>query len=163
MGLISLFCLVPVVDNVFNIGETQETRLLVIEDLRTGRTLWWCEINKGDEILYSYIHSVYKDRVNQVYQVSPSGSLILLKVASSPRVLFTPYPGFELSSERWEGSADLIEVKINKQQDDMVIAVGGELTNNKLTVAGQSVDFAQLTGEGTVVRVYVTERPIGAQ
>lgn len=153
--LISVFCLVLVAYAGCQIQEAPETRIFVIEELRTGKILWQSQIKEGDEIIYQFNHSVYRDKVYQEYEVSPSGSFILVKVTSSAKVLFSPYPGFGLSPDLGEKSGDLVEVKMNKQQDNLVIAVGGELTDNRLTVGQQSVNFRQLVGDGAVVRFYV--------
>ena len=153
--LISLFCLVLIVYAGFKIQEARETRVLVIEDLRTGRTLWQSQIKEGDEILYEYIHSVYRDKVYQHYEVSPSGSLILVKVVSSHRVLFSSYPGFAVPPSPEERVGELVGVKMNRQLDNLGIAVGDELTDKRLTVGQQSMNLIQLAGEGSAIMVYV--------
>lgn len=142
----------------FLVYKTQEeTRDLVIEELQTGKILWQTTVRQGDKILYENTHSVYKDRVYQSYEVSTDWSLILVKVASSPKVLFSAYPGFGFPQEAGKKSDDLIEANLSKKQDTLVIAVGGALTDNRLTVGKQAVNFTQLVGDGAVVRIYIEE------
>lgn len=157
IALISFFCLSLLIYGGYEASRAGETRVLVIEDLETARILWECQVKEGDEIIYEYIHSVYLDKVYETYKVRPT-SFIMVKIASSPHVLFSFYPGFGLSPSLGEKSANGIEVKTNIEQANLVIAVGDEVTHKKLTVGERSVVLRQITGHGGGVRIYVRSK-----
>jgi hypothetical protein len=137
--------------------EVHKNNLLMIETVREGRVLWQYPVKEGDEILHQYVHSVYGDKVYETYRVTPRGALALVKVKSSPLVLYTIYPGFDLPPDTGEKSGDLVEVRMNKEQEELVVSVGGDVTDNRLTVGRQRVKFNGITDGGAVVRIYLRQ------
>ncbi len=151
---VSLLCLLFVTYAVYT---SHEAEALVIEDLSTGRTLWQLRVKEGDEFHYQFTHSFYNVEVYHRYKVTPNDGLTLVSVTSSPVVLFSPYPGYELPLPlENEGSGELVEVTINKQRKTMVIAVGDEVTDKTLIIRQQSLKLRQIAGDAAVVRVYLS-------
>jgi hypothetical protein len=135
--------------------EHKHTRALVIENFETGKLLWKSPIREGDIILYDYIHSVYRDRVYQTYKVSMEGHFILIKVTSTPRVLSLPYPGYELSLSLEESKKVLVEIDMHTVQQQIIMVVGGEYTDNRITIGDQTINFRNLVGEGAIIRMLI--------
>jgi hypothetical protein len=156
-GLVLLVSLTPFACTGVKAQEVRKNSLLMIETVREGRVLWQYPVKEGDEILHQYVHSVYGDEVYETYRVTSRGALALVKVRSSPLVLYTIYPGFDLPPDTGEKSGDLVEVRMNKEQEELVMSVGGDVTDNRLTVGRQRVKFNGITGDGAVVRIYLRQ------
>jgi hypothetical protein len=156
-GLVLLVYLTPFACTGVKAQEVHKNNLLMIETVREGRVLWQYPVKEGDEILHQYVHSVYGDKVYETYRVTPRGALALVKVKSSPLVLYTIYPGFDLPPDTGEKSGDLVEVRMNKEQEELVVSVGGDVTDNRLTVGRQRVKFNGITDGGAVVRIYLRQ------
>ena len=135
--------------------EVKHSKALVIEDFRTGQLLWKSHVRQGDIIHYNYVHSVYRDRVYQTYEISEEGHFILTKVASTPTVLSLPYPGFELSLSLEESSQAFVEIELHRVQQQILMVVGGEHTDNRMTIGQQTIHFRDLVGQGAIVRMRV--------
>jgi hypothetical protein len=140
-----------------SLWEVKHTRVLIIENFKTGERLWESHIREGEMIYYDYVHSVYRDRVRQTYKVSGKGQFILIKVTSTPRVLSLPYPGFERSLSLEESNKTSVEIEMHMVQQQIIVVVGGEYTDNRLTVGQQSFGFRSLVGDGAIVRMYINE------
>jgi hypothetical protein len=138
--------------------EIKHTSVLVIENFQTGERLWESHIREGDIIHYDYVHSVYRDRVRQTYRVSGKGHFILIKVTSTPRVLSLPYPGFERPLSLEESNKVSVEIEMHIVQQQVIVVVGGEYTDNRLTVGQQSFGFRSLVGDGAIIRMYIDEK-----
>jgi hypothetical protein len=111
----------------------------------------------GDEILYHYTHSIYDDRVYETYRVSAQEGFELMDVTSTAVVLFSVYPGFELDPERKEKRGNLYSIEMNKHQKFLTIAVGGEITDNRLTVGKKTIHFSSILDQGTVIRIFLSK------
>jgi hypothetical protein len=159
--LVLSFCCIPFAYAGGKVRGTANNTLLMIETVGEGRVLWQYPVKEGDEILHQYVHSVYGDKVYETYRVTSGGALALVKVKSSPLVLYTIYPGFELPSDTGEKSGDLVEVRMNKQRENLVMTVGGDVTDNRLTVGRQRVKFKGITGDGAVIRIYLRRAAMG--
>jgi hypothetical protein len=156
-GLFMLVYLTPFACTLAKAQGIRENTLLMVEIVREGRVLWQYPVKEGDEILHQYVHSVYGDEVYETYRVTSRGALSLVKVRSSPLVLYTIYPGFDLPPDSGEKSGGLVEVRMNKEQEHLVMSVGGDVTDNRLTVGPQRVKFNGIIGDGAVIRIYLME------
>lgn len=159
--LVLSFCCIPFANAGGKVRGAPNNTLLMIETVREGRVLWQFPVKEGDEILHQYAHSVYGDEVYETYRVTPSGGFALVKVKSSPLVLYTIYPGFDLPPDAGEKSGDLVEVRMNKEQENLVMSVGGDVTDNRLTVGRKRVKFNGITGDGAVIRIYLRRAGTG--
>ena len=129
---------------------------LVIEDLRKNMVLWKIDVRDGDELDYSYIHSIYGDRVYERYRVDSNAGFVLIRVTSTPLVLFSTYPGYELNHDSKQKSAYLQSVKLKRIQKTLTIAVGGEITDNRLTVGERTISFTHNMNQGGVVKIFLS-------
>ena len=48
-------------------------------------------------------------------------------------------------------------IRMNKEQENLVMSVGGDVTDNRLTVGRKRVKFNGITGDGVVIRIYLME------
>ena len=132
--------------------------VLVIENFQTGELICESKIRQGDVIQYDFTHSVYRDRVLQTYIVSEKGQFVLAKVTSTPRVLSLPYPGFERSLSLEETNQAFVEIEMHTVQKQIIVVVGGEHTDNRLTVGRQTIRFKDLVGDGAIVRMHIDKK-----
>ena len=124
---------------------------LMIEDFHSGKVLWQSAVKAGDEIIYLHNHSVYGVEVRHKYVVSPERGLVLDSVRSLPFVLFDPYPGYSLPyQEKQKDYKGMIEVKINRRRNKIIMVVGDKLTRKRF-ITGNNIISLQDLNDGVSV------------
>lgn len=139
---------------VQNAWSASKVYRLVIEDFHSGKMLWQSIVKADDEILYLHNHSVYGVEILHKYMVDHKGDFVLVSVRSLPFVLFDPYPGYSLPyQEKKKNHKGMIEVKINRRKNKIIMAVGDKLTRKRFIIGNRVISLQNINSDVSVVRL----------
>jgi len=155
---IAFWCaLLPAVLGLYPAPSHAAGGLLIIEDADSGERLREFPVEKGDAFTYRYHHSVYRIWVHHHYRITEDLRFILVRVLSDPVVLFSPYPGYLLPYDSGRPHASgMTAVPVMRVFEDLVIAVGDELTDKRLAVGDRRFSLRGFDPSLKTVRIYVT-------
>ena len=126
---------------------------LVIRDAETGETYISYPLERGEEFSITFIHSVNKTPVTDVYDVDERGIIMLRKTiyygfgAGVPSDLD---PKMELTYE--EGTGAMVVSKIDMELPSFYLFVG-TVSDHTLSIGGEEISLRDVCGRNTKVHI----------
>ena len=125
---------------------------LKVESLDSGKTLFDCSLQAGDRFLIDYIHSSDKTPVQDIFEVSEKGILVLVEERFS-------WFGAGLEHLRWEKASvvyekDCTRVLLHREFPSLRLRVG-RIAQHRLTVGGTAIFLRDIARGGELLEFRV--------
>ena len=133
-------------------------RLVIVEE-KTGRILYAENVRYGDTFTITYIHSVNKSPVDDIFEIQPDYSIMLRKTVFRSFGAGVP---FELEEQQVLNTyEDRIEIdNINRHIAQYLLFVG-TTADHVFSMHGRSIHLNQLTRPQNTVRFEVRRVSVG--
>jgi hypothetical protein len=124
--------------------------LLKVESLNTGKILFHCSLSAGDRFFIDYIHSSDKTPVQDIFEISGEGTLVLIEERFS-------WYGAGLEHLTWEKASvvyekDCTRVLLHREFPSLRLRVG-RVAQHRLTVRGTAIFLRDIARGGELLEI----------
>lgn len=125
-------------------------------EMRTsdGARVWCGIVERGDDILYLSVNSIYKVPVQERLRVQDDGALAITEVISTPDVVY--YYGIESFTPLDNGMVRAVPRELNYREVRIKIGRSGQ---QFLVVGGNRIALYELIAEGQALTLSIDQVP----
>jgi len=124
---------------------------LKVESLDTGKILFHCSLPAGDRFFIDYIHSSDKTPIQDIFEISGEGILVLIEERFS-------WYGAGLEHLSWEKASvvyekDCTRVLLHREFPSLRLRVG-RVAQHRLTVRGTVIFLSDIARGGELLKIW---------